>query len=59
MAVPQVAAGGMLVKDCPVEVPDLMATIVQKCGLAFENESMANLGRPIQIPEGHPLHFLG
>jgi hypothetical protein len=49
----------MFVKDRPVEVPDLMATILRKCGVPFENEYMSNIGRPIKIAEGRPLDFLG
>ena len=52
-------AEGMFVKDRPVEVPDLMATILRKCGVPFENEYMSNIGRPIKIAEGRPLDFLG
>ena len=52
-------ADGMYVKDRPVEVPDLMATILKKCGVSFEKEYVSNIGRPIKIAEGHPLNFLG
>jgi hypothetical protein len=52
-------ADGMYVKDRPVEVPDLMATIFKKLGVDFEKEYVSNIGRPIQISTGHPLNFLG
>ena len=52
-------AEGMYVKDHPVEVPDLMATILKKCGVSWEHEYMSNIGRPIKIAEGKPLSFLG
>jgi hypothetical protein len=52
-------ADGMYVKDRPVAVPDLMATILKKCGVSFEKEYMSNIGRPIKIAEGSPLDFLG
>ena len=50
---------GMYVKNRPVEVPDLMATILKKCGVSFEKEYLSNIGRPIKIAEGRPLDFLG
>lgn len=50
---------GMYVKDHPVEVPDLMATVLKKCGVEFEKEYVSNIGRPIKIAEGRPLNFLG
>jgi hypothetical protein len=40
-------------------VPDLMATILEKFGMPFDNEYMSNIGRPIRIAEGHRLNFLG
>jgi len=52
-------ADGMYVKDHPVEVPDLVATIFKKLGVNFEKEYVSNIGRPIQISPGHPLKFLG
>ena len=52
-------ADGMYVKDHAVEVPDLMATILKKCGVSWEHEYMSNIGRPIKIAEGKPLSFLG
>ena len=50
-------AEGMYVKDRPVEVPDLMATILKKCGVSFEKEYLSNIGRPIKIAEGRALNF--
>lgn len=52
-------AEGMYVKDRPVEVPDLVATIFKKLGVNFEKEYVSNIGRPIQVSPGHPLAFLG
>jgi hypothetical protein len=50
---------GMYVKDRPVEVPDLMATIFRKLGVDFTKEYVSNIGRPLKISEGTPLGFLG
>lgn len=50
---------GMYVKDHPVEVPDLMATIFKKVGVDFEKEYISNIGRPLKVAEGKPLGFLG
>ena len=48
------------VKDDPVEVPDLMATIYDKLGIDYTHEYMSNIGRPVKIvPDGSkPLSFL-
>src|SRR2546421_1114235 len=37
---------GMFVKDHPVEVPDLFATIYKKLGIDYEKEYISNIGRP-------------
>jgi hypothetical protein len=50
---------GMYVKDQPVEVPDLMATIFRKVGVDFTKEYVSNIGRPLRISDGKPLGFLG
>ena len=50
---------GMYVKDQPVEVPDLMATIFRKLGVDFTKEYVSNIGRPLKISDGTPLGFLG
>lgn len=50
---------GMYVKDRPVEVPDLMATIFKKLGIDFTKEYMSNIGRPLRISDGKTLGFLG
>lgn len=50
---------GMYVKEHPVEVPDLMATIFKKLGVDFEKEYVSNIGRPLKIADGRPLSFLG
>jgi hypothetical protein len=52
-------AEGMYVKDKPVEVPDLLATIFKKLGVDFEKEYVSNIGRPLRICTGSPLPFLG
>ena len=52
-------ADGMYVKDHPVEVPDLMATIFKKLGVDFTKEYVSNIGRPLKISDGTPLNFLG
>ena len=50
---------GMYVKDHPVEVPDLIATIFKKLGVDFSKENVSNIGRPLKISDGKPLSFLG
>lgn len=52
-------ADGMYVKDQPVEVPDLMATIFKKLGVDYTKEYISNIGRPMKISDGKPLSFLG
>ena len=52
-------ADGMYVKDQPVEVPDLMATIFRKLGVDYTKEYVSNIGRPMKISDGNPLSFLG
>jgi uncharacterized protein (DUF1501 family) len=51
---------GMYVKDNPVEVPDLIATIYSKLGIDYSKEYMSNIGRPIRIldEKAKPLSFL-
>ena len=49
----------MYVKDHPVEVPDLLATIFHKLGVDFTKEYRSNIGRPVRIADGKPLSFLG
>ena len=49
----------MFVKDNPVQVPDLVATIFKKLGIDYEKEYMSNIGRPIKLAaNGRPLEFL-
>jgi uncharacterized protein (DUF1501 family) len=48
---------GMFVKDHPVEVPDLVATIYSKLGIDHNEEYMSN-GRPIKLSQGKPFEFL-
>jgi uncharacterized protein (DUF1501 family) len=50
---------GMFVKDHPVEVPDLIATIYHKLGIDYTKEYVSNIGRPIKLAgDGKPLAFL-
>lgn len=50
---------GMYVKDHPVEVPDLMATVFKKLGIDYTKEYVSNIGRPLKIADGKPVDFLG
>jgi hypothetical protein len=50
---------GMYVKDRPVEVADLMATIFKMLGVDYTKEYISNIGRPLKISDGTPLDFLG
>jgi len=50
---------GMFVKDNPVQVPDLLATIYKKLGIDYEKEYVSNIGRPVKIgANGAPIPFL-
>jgi uncharacterized protein (DUF1501 family) len=49
---------GMFVKDHPVEVPDLVATIYKKLGIDYQKEYVSNIGRPIKLSQGKPIDFL-
>ncbi|MBI1790105.1 MAG: DUF1501 domain-containing protein [Acidobacteria bacterium] len=50
---------GMFVKDQPVAVPDLVATIYHKLGIDYEKEYLSNIGRPVKLADkGKPLAFL-
>ena len=50
---------GMFVKDNPVEVPDLFATIYKKLGIDYEKEYISNIGRPFKLADkGKPIDFL-
>ena len=50
---------GMFVKDTPVQVPDLLATIYRKLGVDYQKEYVSNIGRPIKIgANGNPISFL-
>lgn len=47
------------VKDNPVQVPDLLASIYKKLGIDHQKEYISNTGRPIRIGAGgQPLSFL-
>jgi uncharacterized protein (DUF1501 family) len=50
---------GMFVRDEPVQVPDLIATIYRRLGIDHEKEYISNIGRPIKLAaNGTPLKFL-
>ena len=50
---------GMFVKDNPVQVADLMATIYRKLGIDYQREYLSNIGRPVKLTDdGKPLDFL-
>lgn len=50
---------GMFVKDNPVQVPDLFATIYKKLGINYEKEYISNIGRPFKLADkGEPIEFL-
>lgn len=50
---------GMFVKDNPVQIPDLIATVYHKLGIDYQKEYMSNIGRPIKLAaNGKPLGFL-
>jgi hypothetical protein len=50
---------GMFVRDNPVQVPDLIATIYQKLGIDYNKEYLSNIGRPVRLTDnGKPLEFL-
>jgi hypothetical protein len=50
---------GMFVKDTPVQIPDLLATIYKKLGVDYQKEYVSNIGRPIKIgANGNPISFL-
>ena len=47
------------VKDNPVQVPDLLATVYHKLGIDYQKEYISNTGRPIRIGAGgRPLPFV-
>ncbi len=50
-------ASGMSVEDRPVNVPDLLATVVKSLGIDPMKQNMSNVGRPIRIadPEAKPI----
>ena len=48
----------MFVKDHPVEVPDLVATLYRKLGIDYNKEYISNIGRPIKLSKGQPIEFL-
>jgi hypothetical protein len=51
-------ADGMYVRDNPVEIADLVATVYQKIGIDFSKEYLTRIGRPFRLSEGKPLGFL-
>ncbi|HWE38933.1 MAG TPA: DUF1501 domain-containing protein [Isosphaeraceae bacterium] len=48
---------GMLVKDRPVAVPDLLATVCKAVGVDPQGQNMSDVGRPIRVvdPKAKPL----
>lgn len=51
-------ADGMFVKDKPVEIPDLAASIFARLGIDPRKEYVSNIGRPFRVADGKPLEFL-
>lgn len=49
---------GMQVRDNPVEIPDVVATIYDKVGVDYSKEYVSTIGRPFKLTEGKPLKFL-
>jgi uncharacterized protein (DUF1501 family) len=50
---------GMFVRDNPVQVADLVATMYKKLGINYEKEYQSNIGRPVKLTDnGKPLDFL-
>lgn len=49
---------GMYVRDNPVEIPDLVATVYHKLGVNYSKEYLTRIGRPFRLSEGKPLGFL-
>src|SRR4051794_6196476 len=49
---------GAQVKDNPVEIADLIATIYHKLGIDYQKEYVTNIGRPFKLADGKPLPFL-
>jgi Protein of unknown function (DUF1501) len=47
----QTSADGRTVKDKPVSVPDLLATVVKAVGVDPTKQNMSNIGRPIRIAD--------
>jgi uncharacterized protein (DUF1501 family) len=45
------SADGMEVKECPVTVPDLLATITLALGIDPAKQNVSNVGRPIHIAD--------
>ena len=48
-------ADGAYVKDNPVQIPDLVATIYDKLGVDSSKEYISNIGQPFRLAEGKPL----
>lgn len=53
----ETTADGMKVKDNPVSVPDLLATVCKALGLDPMKQNMSNIGRPIRLadPDAKPI----
>jgi hypothetical protein len=48
----------MYVKEKPVEIPDLAATIFAKLEIDPRKEYVSNIGRPFRVADGKALEFL-
>lgn len=48
-------AAGENVVDARVDVPDVMATLCTALGVDPDDQTLAELGRPIHIAEGKPI----
>jgi hypothetical protein len=49
---------GMFVRDHPVEIPDLLATLYHKLGIGHSIEYASRAGRPVKLSGREPLKFL-
>ncbi|MBT4866331.1 MAG: DUF1501 domain-containing protein, partial [Planctomycetaceae bacterium] len=47
----ETSADGMTVKDNPVKVPDLLATVSRALGIDPTKQNISNVGRPIRITD--------
>ncbi len=50
---------GKFVREYPVSVPDLMATLYRKLGIDYQKEYQSNIGRPVKLTDnGQPLESI-